>query len=529
MEIDSQEITLHATSEGKDLLWRKSMIENDTFSVVPLPKGKKAVGSRWVYSLKNDPEGNIVHKARFVAKGYAQIAGLDYSDTFSPTAKMTTIRLMMQFAAQFDLQVHQLDVKTAYLNAPIDCEVYLKQPEGYSKTSEKEVLVWKLNKSLYGLKQSGRNWNAVLDSFFKQHGFTKSANDACLYKKGESSPIIVLIWVDDIVIAAKTGSLMTETKDLLKDRFKMKDLGPISFFLGIQFKQTERGISMNQSYYLLGVLERFQMSDCKPRSTPCEPKFDVTDMNNSEPEDNANAEDVRRYREIIGSLVYAMSCTRPDLAWVVTKLSQHLSKPTNSDWVTVKHVLRYIKYTVNHSLFYQKARMDLKIEGFSDSDWASSGDRRSTSGYCFRLNEDGGLVSWKTRKQPTTALSSCEAEYMALTAAAQEAMFLRMLFKDFGCISDQPTQIRTYEEDNETILIHGDNQGSLDLAQNPVNHQKSKHIDIKQHFIREKCANGDIQLQYVPTAENIADLMTKAATKQKLDSFHRNLFGSDKL
>ena len=167
----------------------KSLIENDTFSVVPLPKGKTVVGSRWVYSLKNDPAGNIVYKARFVARGYSQVAGMDYSDSFSPTAKMTTIRLLMQFAAEYGLTVHQLDVKTAYLNAPIDCEVYLTQPEGYSQVGERhnETLVWKLKKSLYGLKQSGRNWNAVLDSFFKENGFTQSEVDACLYKKGEEN------------------------------------------------------------------------------------------------------------------------------------------------------------------------------------------------------------------------------------------------------------------------------------------------------------------------------------------------------
>ena len=351
----------------------KSMVENDTYTIVPLPPGKKAVGSRWVFSLKNDPDGNIVHKARFVAKGYNQVAGMDYSDTFCPTAKMTTIRLMMQFAAEYELTIHQLDVKTAYLNAPIDCEVYLTQPDGYTETSndQRELLVWKLNKSLYGLKQSGRNWNAVLDSFFKQHGFTRSDNDSCLYMKGENTPILILIRVDDILVAAKTEDLLVGTKNLLKERFKMKDLGPVSWFLGIQFKQTSSGISMNQSHYLLGVLERFQMSDCKPRSTPCEPKFDVND--DSEIDDNSS-DDVRRYREIIGSLIYAMSCTRPDLAWIVTKLSQHLSKPSLSDWTAVKHVLRYIKYSINYELTYQKSKNRLKIEGFIDSDRASSAD-----------------------------------------------------------------------------------------------------------------------------------------------------------
>ena len=299
---------------------------------------------------------------------------------------------------------------------------------------------------------------------------------------------------------------------MLKHRFKMKDLGPISWFLGIQFKQTPSGITMNQTFYLKGVLERFQMSDCKPRSTPCEAKPDAYE--DSSDDEEVIVEETRKYREIIGSLVYAMSCTRPDLAWVVTKLSQHLAKPSASDWVIVKHVLRYIKSTVEHTLYYSKSKNGLEIEGFSDSDWASSSDRRSTSGYYFRLNEDGGSVSWKSRKQPTVALSSCEAEYMALVAAAQESIFLRMLTKDFGLITTNP------------IRIHGDNQGSLSLVKNPVNHQKSKHIDIKYHFIREKQANGDIEVLYVKSADNVADLLTKPANKLKLDQFHQDLFGA---
>ena len=317
----------------------KSLNDNNTFTVMPLPDHKKAVGSRWIYSLKSDPDGNVIHKARFVAKGYAQVEGLDYSDTFSPTAKMTTVRMVMQFSVEYNLIVHQLDVKTAYLNAPVDCEVYLLQPEGYEKRHDDIRLVWKLNKSLYGLKQSGRNWNIVLNEFFQENDFTQSEVDACLYfKKSESVLIFIVVWVDDIVVAANTNKLINQTKDLLKKKFKMKDLGPITWFLGIQFKQTSDSIEMNQSHYLKGILERFKMSDCKPRSTPCEMKLEVYEQRNEEIKDDNN--DDKRYREIVGSLVYAMTCSRPDLAWVVTKLSQHLAKPTKVDWMMIKHVER---------------------------------------------------------------------------------------------------------------------------------------------------------------------------------------------
>ena len=492
-----------------------SLAENNTYSIVPLPAGKKAVGSRWVYSLKQDPEGNTTHKARFVAKGFSQIPGSDYLETFSPTPKMTTIRLLMQFSAEKDLMVHQLDVRTAYLNAPIDFEVYINQPEGFKKVSETENLVCKLHKSLYGLKQSGRNWNIVLNKFFQKSGYSQSKADPCLYFKIEDhTEIFIVVWVDDIVVAANTEQNLSTIKDKLKDQFRMKDLGRISWFLGIQFRQTEDGIEIDQSFYLRSILARFQMSDCNPRKTPCETKpesyeaVDVTDQ---------SEEDVRKYREVVGSLVYAMTCTRPDLAWVVTKLSQHLSKPTSKDWMMVKHVLRYLKGTMERKLKFSKSTNGLKLRGFSDSDWGGSEDKRSTTGYLFCLNDDGGAVSWKSRKQPTVALSTCEAEYMALVATTQEALFLKTLVKDFGLSCTEPIQ------------LHGDNQGAISLVKNPVTHEKSKHIDIKFHFIREKFSEGLIEVDHVPTGDNVADVMTKPPTKVKLDHFKRTMFGGHQL
>ena len=280
-------------------LWKEAMDsemnsleENNTYTVVTLPKDKKAVGSKWTYAIKSDPDGNVIHKARFVAKGYAQVEGLDYTDTYSPTANMTTVRMIMQFAAEYDLIVHQLDVKTAYLNAPIDCDIYMLQPKGYEQPGEYNDQVWRLNKLLYGLKQSGRNWNIVLDGFFQENGFAKSEVDACLYmKKIASTKIFVVVWVDDIVIAASNEELMKETKDLLKMRFKMKDLRKISWLLGIQFHQTNDAITISQSHYLKGVLERFQMIDCKPRYTPCEAKIEESD------ETENTDDDIKRYRE----------------------------------------------------------------------------------------------------------------------------------------------------------------------------------------------------------------------------------------
>ena len=290
---------------------------------------------------------------------------------------------------------------------------------------------------------------------------TQSKVDACLYyQMNNEKTIFVVVWVDDIIVAANSEKYLNETKKLLKQSFKMKDLGQISWFLCIRFKQTNNGIEMSQSHYLRTILEQFGMEQCKPRSTPCELKLSayIDEIDDEGPEDE------RTYREIVGSLVYAITCTRPDLSWVVTKLS-HLSRPSKADWIMLKHVLRYVKGSIDVKLHYSKSLNGLRLFGYSDADWGSSEDHRSTSGYYFSLNENGPAVSWKSKKQPTIALSSCEVEYMALTLCTQETMFLSMLAKDFDLKNDRP------------ITIFGDNQGSIALIKNPINHNKSKHID----------------------------------------------------
>ena len=297
----------------------------------------------------------------------------------------------------------------------------------------------------------------------------------------------------------------------MKEKFKMTDLGNISYFLGIQFQQSPGMITMTQSHYLQCVLKRYEMDKCNPRQTPCEPNLDAY---KSGDDDTTPHDDIRRYREIVGSLVYAMTCSRPDLSWTITKLSQHLACPTNTDWMIIHQVLRYIKGTTDHKLTFRKSSNGPELIGHSDSDWASSkDDRKSTTGYCFTLNSNGPVLAWKSRKQPTVALSSCEAEYMALTNATQEAMFLRNLLTDFGINVTLP------------ILIRGDNLGSLDLVRNEVSNDRSKHIDIKHHFIRDKYREGLINITHIPTNENVADIFTKPATKQKLIVFAPKLFG----
>ena len=369
-----------------------------------------------------------------------------------------------------------------------------------------------MKKSLYGLKQSGRNWNIVLSQFFISKGFQQSKVDVCLFTLNDGTGVtFVVVWVDDMLMAANSERLLTKWKNTLKDEFQMKDLGRISYFLGIQFKQTKDSITMNQSFYLKNVLARFKMSNCKPRNTPCEANLNAYERNDgSRREEGMN----ENYREIVGSLVYAMTCTRPDLAWVVTKLSQHLEQPNDIDWMTIKHVLRYIQGTYDKQMIFTKSRNGLTLTGHSDSDWAASrDDRRSTTGYTFSLNQEGPVIVWKSKKQKTVALSSCEAEYMAISHATQELLFIKMLCKDFGIEIETP------------INVYGDNQGSMDMIRNPSSNERSKHIDIRHHFVREKYSSGLINVTYKDTNENIADLFTKPATRQKLEKFIRMLFG----
>ncbi|KAK3788830.1 hypothetical protein RRG08_032853 [Elysia crispata] len=413
--------------------------------------------------------------------------------------------------------VHQMDVKTAYLNAPIDCELYVEQPEGYVKTNEQgEKLVWKLRKSLYGLKQSGRNWNNLLHSHLIADGFTQSLVDTCVYVKNshdENEMCIVLVWVDDIVLVTKSEVAMTNMKKSLSKHFHMKDLGPISWFLGIEFEHEKDSISMGQAQYINKLLKKFNMESCKPKQTACD--MNINKLLSQTHDDTGSVKtNPKQYKEIVGSLIYIMTATRPDLCFVVTKLSQYLSMPSDRHMIVAKHVLRYLKATIQQKLTFRKAVDNLSLSSFCDSDWGNSEDRKSITGYCFTLSREGPLISWKSKKQQSVALSSCEAEYMAMSSATQEGKFLLAL------INDMNIDLHVHD-----FTLNCDNQGAIALSKNPVHHQRSKHIDIRYHFVRDEISNGLMKVQYVPSEENLADVFTKPVSKVKMQKFKTLLLG----
>ena len=393
-----------------------------------------------------------------------------------------------------------MDVKSAFLHAKLEEVIYIKPPKGY----ERPGYVWRLRKSLYGLKQSGRNWYTLLESYLRDNGY--ESLDACIFKKHdtEQDVIIILVWVDDIIISATNDVMLNIAKTQLQERFRMKDLGELSCFLGIEFCQAGTAITMKQTKYLESVLRRFGMDTCKPRSNPCETNLRAYDSD--EPYDP------RTYREAVGSLVYAMMTTRPDLCFVVSKLSQKLSNPSTGDWQMLKHVFQYIRGTIEDGLIFKRIA-NPKLIGYADADWASAPDRRSATGYCFLLSENCPAISWKSKRQASTALSTCEAEYMALSAATQEAIYLARIFAAFK------------DSNSEPITMYCDNQGAIALVKNPVKHGRSKHIDIRYHFTREHVENGTIILEYIPSDQNLADPFTKPLGKVKWGNLRDSLFG----
>jgi hypothetical protein len=372
------------------------------------------------------------------------------------------------------------------------------------------MLYCHLNKSLYGLKQSGRLWNKLLHDFLIENGFIQSSSEHCLYTLTVDSHVVkLIIFVDDLILASDDDACASNVKSILMSRFRMKDLGPLKWFLGISFNCKSDVIEMNQSQYVKQLLQKHNMENCNPSPTPFAGNLDFNDDI-----DEISSVPIGIYQSIVGSLVYLSCSTRPDLTFVVHKLAQYMSKPvTVLRWTAIKRIFRYLKGTMHYSLSFTKSGGEIGmrgIKGFCDADWAGAkDDRKSVSGFCFTLNDSDeciGLVSWYTRKQSVVALSTCESEYISIAAAVQEGLYLKQLLHDLD-----PTVL------NQKITLLNDNQSAISLAHNPVNHKRSKHFEIRYHFIRDHIQKDDVILSYCPSKSMIADFLTKALTKQPFE------------
>ena len=382
----------------------------------------------------------------------------------------------------------------------------MKQPEGFVNSDHPEK-VCRLNSSLYGLKQSARCWNLVIDSFLKSKNYKQNAADPCVYYKceivdGKKIIMIIAVYVDDSILCSNHLDALKVAKKHLSDRFEMDDRGEIHYILGMTVKRdrVNRTLTIDQKCYLQNVLIRFGMEDSKPMSTPLDPDAKFVSLSKDE-----EPLDVTLFQAVIGSLNYAAICTRPDLSTAVGMLSKFMQRPGKEHWVGIKRVLRYVQSTLNYGLVFRQSDA-FRLQAYSDSDWAGCKDtRKSTSGLVCRLGNC--TISWRSKKQPIVALSTTEAEYIALCAATQEVVWLRRLLHGVD------------RNESGATVVFEDNQGAMSLSRNPKDHSRTKHIDVKYHFVRESVEKEIISVVYCPTAEMVADVLTKGLAKPKFEKF----------
>ena len=458
-----------------------SLQEHDVYELTELPRGRRAVGCKWVFKIKHNADGSIErYKARLVAQGYSQRYGVDYDETFSPVVRFESIRTVIALSVQRGLKLHQIDVTSAFLNGELEDEVYMKQPEGF-EVEGKEDLVYKLNKSLYGLKQSSRCWNSVLDEHLKSIGFVQTESDPCIYVKVKDGDIfIAAVWVDDIILAGKTDEEINNVKASIAERFQVKDMEELKYILGQQVIQENGKVWIGQPMYTENILKKFGMESCKPVETPVDLSSKLIKAT-----DDSEMSNKEEYQQAVGCLLYLSSATRPDITFAVNNVAKFTANPTKEHWTAVKRIFRYLKGTINYGLLYsENASPD--CVGFSDADWAGDlNDRKSTSGYTFQMS--GATVSWRSKKQTCVALSTAEAEYIALSAATQEALWMRQLLTNLSVNIEKP------------ITIYEDNQSAIAMSKNPQFHGRSKHIDIKHHFVRDQVEKKTVTVLYCPT------------------------------
>jgi hypothetical protein len=479
--------------------WLKAMkVENENLKnnetweeVKPwrIPKDALVVDSGWVFKKKVDNEGNILHKARLVARGYTQVPGVHFEETSSPVARYETVRLLISFAAMKGLVVDQVDVVSAFLNGDLAEEIFLKLPKGINTENSGVV---KLKKSLYGLKQSGRNWYNKFSKTFLQMGFKQTAVDPCLFvKEEENDLLIVLIYVDDGLIVGPREKV-DKIKQILFNKFKMKDLGEAKKFLSLEIENKENCVTVCQQLFLEKVVEKFGMKDSKIRRTPL--NAGTKDLPAKMKEDLF--ENVNLYQQAVGSLLYLSNGSRPDIAFAVGLLSRKLIEPTKNDWANVKAVISYLNHTKEMKLVYN--RKFEKLEGFCDASFADCLDSKSTSGYIFKFC--GGAVSWKSTKQKIVAASTMEAELVSCFDAMKEALWLQKFF-DVLKLESHP------------IPLLCDNQSAVFWTKNNNHSDRTKHMNVRYNRLIEEIEKKNVKIEFVEGSSQVADIMTKALGK----------------
>jgi hypothetical protein len=479
----------------------ESLKRHNVWTLSELPPNVKPIKCRWVFTTKHVSGRGKKYKARLVAKGFTQVKGIDFEDVYAPVSSFEVMRIFIAYAVQKSWFLDQFDIKSAYLHSAIKHDIYMEQPEGFQRNEECKLFC-KLEKSIYGLKQSSRCWNEYLNDKLRDIGFKRSQTDPCVYiletEKGRS---ILTVYVDDFLMISENKEIRTHVKELITKTFECSYSGELQQLLGVQFKQENGKLSLSQTHYIDELLHKFGMLNAKPAPTPMEVKMELT-MRDPQKE----LEDMP-YRELIGGLLYVSQRTRPDISYAVGKLAQYSSNYDRRHWNAAKRVLRYLKGTKDHKIVYQVDNNPLKA--YADADWASSQDRKSTTGYVMMFA--GAPVLWRSTKQTVIALSTMEAEYIAIATCARDISWVKRMLEE--------TKMRSIVN---PVVINSDSQAAIAHASSNVDNTRTKHIAIKYHYIREKVADGTIQLEFTPSERNMADILTKALNKNIFENNSHN-------
>jgi hypothetical protein len=485
--------------------WLKAMEDelnsfesNEVWSLEVPTEGTQIVGNKWVFKKKVDIDGSILYRARLVAKGFTQTYGVDYFETFAPVVRRETLRILFSVAVNFNLKIAHLDVKTAFLHGDLSERVYMAQPDGFVIPGS-EHLVCRLHKAVYGLKQAARSWNQKADRILKGDGFRNLPDEPCIYCKNTGEFLVIIaLYVDDFYIFYRNEAEKSKLLRTLQTCVTIKDLGDARNCLGMEIirNSSDGSIILKQEEYINSVLTRFNMKDCKGAHTPMDFKLKMGAL-------PAGKQVNIPYRELIGCLLYLSVNTRPDISYAVSFLSQFNSNYTSTHWALAKRLLSYVKCTSKLGLRYVKAsEPSLSLIGYADADWAGNPtDYKSYSGYCFTL--DGNLISWESKKQKLAAQSSCESEYISLTEAVKESLFLREFVNDLlGC-------------GLQCVQMFNDNMSAITLAHSLSFSARNKHLGCRKQLVRDCIQEGFISLTHMSTDLMPADILTKGLGRQK--------------
>jgi hypothetical protein len=463
----------------------------------------------WVYDIKWDGQGNrIKDKARLVGKGYTQRFGIDYNETWAAVARLESVRMTSAIAAHLDLKLWRLDFVGAYLNSTTKEDIYMRQPKGFVELGLEDHVA-KLLHTIYGTMQGGHDWYETLCTTYNDLNYVTSRADPCVrIKEEDGNYTITNTYTDDTFGASNDEKEEKRRKDEIGKVWEIKDVGETEYFLGMRVQQDlDAGtVRLTQRPYWEHVIHRFDLEHITPRNTPL-PTGITLDSNMSPKTDTERRQmDGKPYRAVLGSVMWGQLATRPDLSFTVSLLARFQSNPGIDHWNALMHVIGYIKNTMDYGLTYYRDS-DLSPVAYVDADYGGCKDtRRSTSGYVFIMA--GGAVTWSSKRQTTVALSTVEAEYVAMSRCAQQMTWMQSWLREANIKYELPG------------VIKGDNRGAIALTKNTRDHGKVKHIDIRHHYIRELLQSGDITMEQVSSADNLADLFTKPLPR---DHHHRLL------